>query len=376
MASPAISSLEEKILARIAHNGPLRFDAFMAMALYDLEHGYYARHTGQVGRHGDFFTSVSTGPLFGKLLARRFLHAWETLGSPARWRVTECGAHDGTLAADVMREMRTLSPAASAALEYTIVEPLPVLRAAQAARFKGAPQRIRQVIAPADLAADPLPGIVFGNEVLDALPCRLFIRQLGQWREKHVVSAPGGGFTWAYPPATDPGIGPRPDGYETEWRDNIAGFLGPLVRTLSAGWLIWIDYGFARPDYYDVFRSSGTLRMFSRHAAGDDPLDSPGLRDITAHVDFTTVAEAGASLGFAPALFESQGAWLTRLAAPLLAAGEAFSPSEIRQFQTLVHPAHLGARFHVLEQSFGGPPEARALCRLAMDSQSPILKTE
>ena len=89
----------------------------MAAALYQPSLGYYARETRQVGRGGDFFTSVSVGPLFGELLARRFLREWQESGSPARWRIIECGAHDGTLAADILGAISRLDPHAFAALE-------------------------------------------------------------------------------------------------------------------------------------------------------------------------------------------------------------------------------------------------------------------
>jgi SAM-dependent MidA family methyltransferase len=96
--------------ARIASKGAMRFPDFMATALYHPELGYYARSARQVGRGGDFFTSVSVGPLFGELLARRFLREWEDSGAPGRWRIIECGAHDGRLAADLLGVLRRLGP--------------------------------------------------------------------------------------------------------------------------------------------------------------------------------------------------------------------------------------------------------------------------
>ena len=168
---PATPTLAQLLRRKIARDGPLAFPDFMALALYEPAHGYYACGTGAVGRAGDFFTSVSIGPVFGELLARRFLRHWQESGKPAHWRITECGAHDGKLAADLLGALFALDPAALDALEFTICEPLPALDAAQRDRLRDSPGNIRFVDSPSVL--DPLPGIVFGNELLDALPFHL-----------------------------------------------------------------------------------------------------------------------------------------------------------------------------------------------------------
>ena len=166
---------------RIAAHGPLDFAGFMATALYHPELGYYARQARQVGRGGDFFTSVSLGPLFGDLLARRFLRWWQEAGHPENWRVVECGAHDGTLAADVLTALGSLAPAAFSGLQYAIPEPLPRLQAAQRETLRPFAERVRLLTNPAELAAQPLPGIAFGNEVLDALPFHVVEWQADGW---------------------------------------------------------------------------------------------------------------------------------------------------------------------------------------------------
>ena len=113
---PASAELADLLRGRIAAEGPLDFADFMAAALYHPDRGYYARGTGQVGKAGDFFTSVSVGPVFGRLLARRFARWWAGAGEPAAWRIIECGAHDGTLARDVLEALRDVSPEAFATL--------------------------------------------------------------------------------------------------------------------------------------------------------------------------------------------------------------------------------------------------------------------
>ena len=358
MNTPAATpSLQEAMRARIASEEPLRFADFMAAALYDPELGYYARGIRQVGGAGDFFTSVSVGPLFGKLLAQRFLAYWRGAGMPPRWRIIECGAHDGSLAADVLGELRERDAGAFAALEYVIAEPLPVLRGYQEEKLRNfaGPCRILPALSP--LADDPLPGIAFGNEVLDALPCHLLVRRGGKWLER-VVGWGDGGLQWQEMDITDPILAAAaeelgegfPDGYRTEIRTGYGDFLMAPSLALREGVMLWIDYGFDRADYYHPARGEGTLRTYSRHRAGDDPLDNPGGRDITAHVDFTAVAEAARALGWQAKPLRSQGAWLTETAREWLLAMEGRPQlALLRQFQTLTHPAQLGARFQVLE---------------------------
>lgn len=362
------------LAARIAAEGPIPFPEFMAAALYDPARGYYARESRQVGRSGDFFTSVSVGPLFGALLARRFLQWWEAAGKPAAWRILELGAHDGRLAEDVLTALKAGGTEAYDGLEYAIVEPLPKLAAAQRERLSGFGKTLAFASEVADL--NVRPGIAFGNELLDALPFHVIEWRNGGWSECHVGWADGS-FHWQTGRPLSPEVtaatirltGPFPEGYRTEVRTGFAALLDSLAKALGQGLLVWPDYGFARPDYYSPARSTGTLRTFSNHQAAEDPLADPGERDITAHVDFTHVAETALALGMTPSGFSDQGSWLTRLAAPWLQSMESQpDPSAIRQFQTLVHPSHLGARFHVLELALNEPVDsvsaARTLQRL------------
>ena len=325
----------------------------MATSLYHPELGYYAKRTGQVGRAGDFYTSVSVGPLFGRLLARRFLAWWQAAGRPEKWRIIECGAHDGTLADDILGELARLDPAAAAALEYAIPEPLPVLRAAQEKKLS-AHCNVRHFETAEALASDPLPGIAFGNEVLDALPFHVIERRDGVWRECLVDATAEEHFIWTLGNPFEVDLpeddGDFPEGYRTEVRRCFSSFYAPLLAGLTHGLLIWPDYGFCRADYYLTSRATGTLRTFSKHQAAEDPLADPGEVDITAHVDFTAAARAAMALGCRPLAWRTQSSWLTNLAKEWLISMEGNPDMALlRQFQSLTHPGHLGAKFHVLE---------------------------
>lgn len=347
----ATPALADRLRERIRRKGPLPFPDFMAAALYDPRDGYYARPAGQVGRGGDFYTSVSTGPLFGRLLARHIAAWHREAGSPGRWRIVECGANDGSLAADLLAALGSV-----AGLEYAIIEPLPRLAAAQRERLPAA----RIVATAGELAADPLPSFVLGNEVIDALPFHVIESDGPGWQLQGVTLSPDDRFAWTglgeAPPELVAGIPARPAGYRTEVRDNLPTFLAPLASAMSGGRMLWLDYGFERDDYYHESRSTGTLRTFSRHRAAEDPLESPGEIDITAHVDFTALADALTQAGGAVLRFEPQGRFLTEVARPWLLELEGRTDEttrkDLRAFQTLTHPGHLGAKFHVIEAEF------------------------
>ena len=343
--------LAARLREQILNSGPLLFQHFMAEALYNPEQGYYARPAGQVGRGGDFFTSVSVGPLFGRLLAAHISAWWREAGSPARWRIVEAGANDGSLALDILGALE--APGA----EYVVVEPLPLLAETLRQRNDG---DLRVVSSTAALADDPLPSFVLGNEVLDALPFHVIESDGGAWHQL-VVDVAGDGFGWKdlgpAPSELVAQLPTRPAGYRTEVRDNIGSFLRAMASGMAGGRMLWLDYGFDREDYYHESRTTGTLRTFSRHRAAEDPLESPGEIDITAHVDFTALAEAAEAMGGTVIRDQRQGLFLTEIARPWLLSleGRTDVAKDLRAFQTLTHPGQLGAKFRVMEIGFAPP---------------------
>lgn len=374
--APAATSscpfIREKIDAELSKHGSIPFPDYLNLALYDSEHGYYASNSNQVGRGGDFYTSVSVGPLFGQLLARRFLRWWQDHGKPAAWRILEIGAHDGKLAADVLQTIAALSSEAWQTLEYATVEPLPLLREAQQQRLSTLAKKLHLASDFQNLAENSLPGIAFGNEILDAIPFHLVRRCGNEWHELF-VSKNWELITHDIDPASALGkkttaLGDDfPEDYQTEIRTNYPAFLKQISNSITGGMLLFIDYGFAAPEYYDTHRTRGTLRTFSKHQAAEDPLADPGKRDITAHVDFTDLAREAEPLDWHPSHFSSQGSYLTHLAAEMIQNGEMNDPKTIAQFRSLTHPAHLGASFHVIEFEKAKLPTAQVLHRLAID---------
>lgn len=330
----------------------------MELALFHQEYGYYARLPSQIGRSGDFFTSVSVGSLFGHLLALRAVSWWSDAGKPGRWRWTEIGAHSGMLAADALAALSGIDPVAARGACYTIIEPLASLRRVQAAALAHFGASVCICPSADDISRDPLPTFFVANEVLDALPFHVIRLENGEWRERCVALDSSGALAWTSAtidcgPLSDAISqlpGGLPEGYQTEVRTGLREFLSPYLRFMTHGRMVWIDYGFTACDYYTSGRSEGTLRTYRNHRAGSCPLLAPGEEDITAHVDFTVFARNAMALGAVPACFENQGTWLIRVAVPWLRSLEGnASPSLVRQFQTLTHPAYLGSKFHVLE---------------------------
>ncbi len=366
-----MTALEEIIRAEIRAGGPMRFDGFMEMALYHPGAGYYAKTGGPspIGRSGDFFTSVSVGPLFGRLLARQFFQMWRLLSHPNPFWIIEQGAHDGQLACDILewcREQSSEWPDFFDAIRYAIVQ------------SSGAAS-IRQQCAPepglvsymawfenlAELAAEKPAGVFFSNELVDAFPVRAVTHRSGQWLEQH-VDIEGGALRWLNRPVEDAELRaaiaalPLPDveGYTTEINLRARRWIGEVARALNRGYALTIDYGYPASLYYAPFRSHGTLTAYVKHHSVDDVLAEPGMRDITAHIDFTALAQAGEEAGLVPLGFLDQQRFLMGVAHDELsgAGGPLVNIQEnLGAWNTLTHPEHLGADFFALLQAKNAP---------------------
>ena len=331
------------------------FASFMGMALYHPEHGYYAKGPGRTGRGGDFFTSVSVGPVFGELMAGQFCEVWEQLEKPGPFTVLERGASDGAFARGVLTWAERERRGFFNALVYRIDEPLPALERAQREMLVTFADKVQWGVGA------PVIGVFFANELLDAVPFRR-IRWLGSgWRELLVAVDDAGTFTWIEDELRDYACLTRlamlgtdfPAGYTTE----IAPAVGTEVWTagdaLRQGVLFFCDYGHAAQDYYITSRTTGTLRCYRGHRAHEDPFDAIGETDITAHVDWSLAAQAAGRGGCEVLAFVEQSRFLTGAAESKLRGMEGKNPDAaalkwLRQFQTLTHPSQMGRSFQVL----------------------------
>ncbi|MEZ5325267.1 MAG: SAM-dependent methyltransferase [Verrucomicrobiales bacterium] len=332
----------------------LTFKDFMRLSLYDHQAGYYGAGTASLGRNGDFFTSVSVGGLFGQLLACQAFEVWQKLGHPPVFQVIEQGGHDARLACDVLQSIDEHFPDLSSCINYTVCDPYPV-------RLPEQDPRLRFCDSLPAAAAENAAALFICNELLDAFPVHRIRFRSDGWKELWVKWEDSAWQINERVPSKEltQAIGARipsgayPDGYTTELCTEIDAWMKSAAATLDMGLLLIVDYGFFSDDYYTPERTAGTLRCFSDHQADDDPLLAPGDRDITAHVDWTAVRDAGDAAGLGWIGFSDQGAYLTRLAAPLLQQAErgekaGIGRKWIRQFQTLTHPGMMGRSFGVM----------------------------
>ena len=351
MAGP----LTELLRARIAHDGPIPFRDFMEAALYQPEHGYYTSGRARIGRSGDYFTSVSVGPLFGALLARQFAEMWERLGEPADFTIVEQGADRGDFARDVLAALRAQTPACFAATRYRIIEPSAALLGAQQTTLADFSDRVRWC--PTLHALPAFTGIHFSNELLDAFPVHAVGWDGTAWRESH-VAVEAARFVFTERTITDPALltalaplPPVPASYRTEINLAALAWLDTLAAKLTRGFALIIDYGFSRAEYYRPERTTGTLTGYAQHRRADDLLAAPGEIDLTAHVDFTALAERATTAGLRVAGFTDQHHFLVALGALHFPATSPHTPAsqrELRAFKTLMHPQMMGRSFQVL----------------------------
>jgi SAM-dependent MidA family methyltransferase len=339
------------IQAVVEARGGVSFRDFMDLALYDPDHGYYGAGRAQLGRQGDFFTNVSVGAVFGQLMARQFAEMWERLGRPGGFAIVEQGANDGTFAADVLGWCRGEAGDFFEALRYEIVEGLEVLQGRQKERLRDFRAKVAWRAGVEELPR--FTGVHFSNELVDAFPVHRVRYRDREWRELWVSPE----LAWEERSAPEELLDavrdvPRIEGYTTEVNLEATRWARAVASTVERGWVVTIDYGFPRERYYAPERREGTLECYAGHAKGLDPLAKPGFRDLTAHVEFTSLARGFLEAGMELAGFTDQHHFLTGLAAQAF-AGRAPTAQEARGMKTLLHPEMLGRVFQVLATERG-----------------------
>ena len=292
-----------------AAGGWIGFDRYMELALYAPGLGYYAagaRKFGGGAAGGDFVTAPEISPLFARSLAAQVVQLFEQV--PAR--IVEFGAGTGRLARDLLDALDARRVPVES---YAIVEVSADLRERQRSRLADA--RVQWLDGPPSGFA----GVIVANEVLDVMPVRLFVRECGELFERGVALRDGA-LAFAGRPADatladaiaeiETEAGPLPDGYGSEIGLVARGWMRSAGGWLARGALLAIDYGFPRREYYHPQRLMGTVMCHYRHHAHSDPLWLPGLNDITAHVDFTAMAQAANEGGLQVLGYTSQAHFL------------------------------------------------------------------
>jgi SAM-dependent MidA family methyltransferase len=373
----------------VRERGPITVAAFMDLALYHPEFGYYARAARRSGRAGDFFTSVDVGPLFGELLEVQFAemaNLLESLSPNSAFDLVEAGAGNGRLAADVLRAMEQRHPDLLQRMRLSLVEASPAARAAQGETLRGIFDR---PFASSEAPPDGIEGVVFANELLDAFPVHQVVMREDGLKEVYVEAASCRADLLGPPPRSDPRradlLGPPGSDVsnpprlriregplstpslaeyldrlhvelEPGWRAEInlraVEWVRAVARRLRRGFVVLIDYGHEAHDLYSASHSAGTLTSFTRHTnpqADSVPawLEHPGDQDITAHVDFTSVRAAAEAEGLTTIGFLDQ----TYFILGLIGAQDAGRTPAFRErlaLKTLLMPGGLGSTMKVL----------------------------
>jgi len=360
-----LNALSRQIREEIRLRGPISFARFMELALYAPDLGYYERRR-EIGRDGDFFTSVSVGPLFGELLAYQIVQWMDTECPEGGIQFIEAGPHDGTLAADILAWINRHRPDVFARLEYCLLDSSPARRAWQEETLRSWLPKVKWAPSIEAWSERQVSGIIFSNEFLDALPVHRLAWSAArrQWQEG-CVTIEGEAFAWAWrPTATElseqlPDLPVElaavlPDGFVVEVCPAATAWWRAAASKLRRGKVLTIDYGLADSEWFQPGRAQGTLRAFTRHHASADLLSQPGEQDLTAHVNFSALMEAGQAAGLRTEGLTPQSKFLTEILARTRQAPASFgswNEKRTREFQTLTHPEHLGHKFQVLVQA-------------------------
>ncbi len=346
------SSLQHKITAQIKQKGAISFAEFMRMVLYEPGLGYYSAGLFKFGVEGDFVTSSELGTLFAQCHARCFAEILPNLTKPV---VFELGAGSGRFCADVLVALAAMECLPD---EYWILEVSADLKLTQQNAINALPEdlakRVRWLDAPPH---DSFEGVVYANEVLDALPVEVF-QCIENKYQRLMLTDVGGELTeeWQdFSPELLSQLEQKklslPNGYRSEFIPNLAAWMESITECLSKGIVLMVDYGYGRPVYYHPQRNKGTLVCHRRHQANFNPYQDVGLQDITAFVEFTTVAESMEVVGLEVCGFTTQADFLINSG-----IDQSIDPSgdyqsyfkKVTEMKKLVMPEEMGEKFKVI----------------------------
>ncbi|NKZ38507.1 class I SAM-dependent methyltransferase [Oleiagrimonas citrea] len=355
--------LAEHLREEIAAQGPMPFSRFMERCLYAPGLGYYSAGKPKFGAAGDFVTAPELGDLFAQCVAHTLAPALRELGPQAE--MIELGGGSGAFAEAAIK---ALDAAGAMPYRYRILEPSADLRERQGERLRAAlPPKLHARVAWLERPPEQAwRGVLFANEVIDALPATRFTLHEGEVFEEHVEADEAGRFQRSARPA-DPlvagavrhlerALGGRfAEGYRSELLPQLPYWMQAVAGTLEAGLMLFVDYGYPRAEYYHSERTDGTLRAFYRQRMHADVLRYPGLQDLTASVDFTALAEAGVQAGFEMAAYLPQAQFLIASglqeafqAAHAQAADEQTRYALAQEVKHLTLPGEMGERFQVM----------------------------
>lgn len=341
------------IIEKIQRDGPIPFAEFMQLALYAPGEGYYASGHKRIGPGGDFITAPTLTPYFGYALAKQ---CQAILAQHPDGSILEFGAGTGELCAQILT---WLGKHACLPKQYYILEVSPSLRQEQQERIKALPSEQQKCVIWLDrLPTTPLQGVILGNEVFDAMAVHRFLRQDDKVLESMVDYQnqvflerflPTKNQTLATYVATH--IPQSQSPYLSEVNLILPAFMQSLYGILEAGTALWIDYGFPRHEFYHPDRRTGTIMCHYQHQSHSNPFIHVGEQDITAHVDFTHLAESAFDAGFRIAGYTNQASFLLSLGIlelPDNTDDAIASYNAAQKIKKLLEPQEMGELFKVI----------------------------
>jgi SAM-dependent MidA family methyltransferase len=360
-----MNPLQQKIIERIKTEGPIPFETFMEMALYEPGLGYYATDNIEIGRAGDFYTSQHVHPAFGAMIAVQLEEMWETMGRPPDFYAIEPGAGAGLMCLDILQYLQDKE--FYHALTYLLVETNPSVQLKQKNVLNKYEDKVRW--ASSLLSVGNRKGCILSNELLDAFPVHL-VEMNEEIKEIYITFGDDSSFSEIRMPLSTPALTDYfdefsvqlPKGYRTEINLRIKDWLQSASEILSEGFILTIDYGYPSREYYSEERNRGTLLCYYRHQVHEDPYTNIGHQDITAHVNFSSVKKWGEFFGFRTLGFCRQGTYLISLGIDgVIRKLFANSPDylfEVARIKRLIFPGTLGETHKVMVQYKGkGNPQ-------------------
>ncbi|NRB08399.1 MAG: class I SAM-dependent methyltransferase [Richelia sp.] len=356
----------------------ITFSTYMDLALYHPLHGYYSNQAANIGKKGDFFTSVHLGTDFGELLAEQFVQMWEILGKPQPFNLVEMGAGQGYLAVDLLNYIQQQYPDFYTYLDYIIVERSPTLTQVQQEKLAEFPVTWQTLNT---IPSNSIIGCFFSNELVDAMPVHQFTIRGGKLQEIYVTTKefvttgeeskfsqslfvevsgePSTPKLKEYFQLVDISVEKYSDEYQSEVNLAALEWLNKVSDRLQRGYLLTIDYGYPAHRYYNPMRSQGTLQCYWQHQRHNNPYINVGKQDITTHVDFTALEKWGDRCGLTKIDFTQQGLFLMALGLGQRIASLSYTEQPISQLlhrrdtlHQLLDPMGLGG-FGVLLQTKG-----------------------
>jgi SAM-dependent MidA family methyltransferase len=361
-----MNPLERKIIETIRAKGPVTFEKFMDMALYEPVAGYYASGKPRIGKTGDFYTSSHLHPVFGIMLGRQIEEMWEKMGRPDDFSIVEMGPGEGHLCNDMLNYLRNRDIFSS--IVYIIIERSEAMRERQRAVSEGFGDKVKWFSSLGETGG--IKGCILSNELIDAFPVHI-VRMEDELKEIYVAFDGLNLIERSGPLSTDElseyfaGVPVSLEkGYQTEVNLRTKEWLDEINASLRKGFVLTIDYGYSARDYYSEDRNRGTLLCYFKHQLNENPLNNIGEQDITAHVNFSSLKKWGEEIQLKSTGYCSQGAFLVSLGIDeeikrLFSESDDYL-SELARIKKLIMPQGMGDSHMVMVQYKGDEnPELR-----------------